>query len=86
MGELSINDQIVISHPGMTILEAARNAGITIPTLCYHKDLTPYGGCQLCLVEVEGERRPVQACTYEAKPGLVVRTESLSIQNGHYCD
>jgi formate dehydrogenase alpha subunit len=82
MGELSINDQIVISHPGMTILEAARNAGITIPTLCYHKDLTPYGGCQLCLVEVEGERRPVQACTYEAKPGLVVRTESLSIQNG----
>ena len=82
MSELSINGNNIPYEPGQTILQVATQAGITIPTLCYHKDLTPYGGCQLCLVDVEGERRSVQACTYEAKAGLVVRTETSAIVKG----
>ncbi|MCX6054056.1 MAG: formate dehydrogenase subunit alpha [Chloroflexi bacterium] len=82
MSEITINGRIVATSPGKTILEVARDAGITIPTLCYHKDLTPYGGCQLCLVEVQGERRSVQACTYEARPGLVVQTETAFLIKG----
>ncbi len=82
MSEITINGKKITADPGSTILEAGSQAGITIPTLCYHKDLTPYGGCQLCLVEVEGERRPVQACTYETKPGLIVQTETPVIRKG----
>ena len=82
MDELMINGQTVPFAPGDTILEAANKSGITIPTLCYHEDLTPYGGCQLCLVEVAGERRSVQSCTFAAKAGLVVQTETPAIQQG----
>ena len=76
MGQLIVNGQIVETNPGMTILAAARQAGITIPTLCDHPDLSPYGGCRLCVVEVVGERRPAASCTLEAADGMIVRTES----------
>ena len=76
MGQLIVNGQVVETNPGMTILAAARQAGINIPTLCDHPDLSPYGGCRLCVVEVKGERRPVASCTLEATDGMIVRTES----------
>jgi formate dehydrogenase alpha subunit len=79
--KLTINDQIVEAPPGSTILEAARNAGIVIPTLCYHKDLSLYGGCRLCVVKVEGEPRLVTACTMATKEGMVVRTETPGIRD-----
>lgn len=82
MNEITINGRVVPTQPNSTILETAQQAGIRIPTLCYHKDLTPYGGCQLCLVEVEGERRAVQACTYNTRPGLVVNTETPKLIKG----
>ena len=49
---LTINDEEVKAEEGMTILEAARSAGIDIPTLCYHEKLAPYGACRLCIVEI----------------------------------
>ena len=65
----------------MTLLEAARNAGISIPTLCHHEKLEPFGGCRLCMVEVEFKRlgQAVVACVYPVEKNLVVRTRSEKI-------
>jgi len=57
-------------------LEAALGAGIYIPTLCHDPDLKPYGGCRLCVVEIEGMRGLVSSCTTPAAEGMVVRTET----------
>ncbi len=61
---------------GQTVLQTAEKAGITIPTLCHHKDLSPVGSCRLCLVEVNGERTHEPACTLQAVEGMVVRTDT----------
>ncbi|MBW2690522.1 MAG: (2Fe-2S)-binding protein [Deltaproteobacteria bacterium] len=65
-------------NEGTTILQVAREAGIKIPTLCYHEELTPYGACRLCLVEVTKRGWPsIQpACLYPAQEGLEVKTDS----------
>ncbi|MEE9353620.1 MAG: 2Fe-2S iron-sulfur cluster-binding protein, partial [Candidatus Thorarchaeota archaeon] len=55
--------QIQFKEDGRTILDIAREEGIYIPTLCDHPDLPPHGGCRMCLVEVEGMRGFVTACT-----------------------
>nr|WP_322807165.1 formate dehydrogenase subunit alpha [Thermanaerothrix sp.] len=65
---------------GMTVLEAAAQAGITIPTLCYHKDLSPHGGCRLCVVEVKGARTPLASCTLPVSEGMEVTTESPALR------
>jgi len=81
MGEirLTINGQEVIAEKGMTVLEAAQFAGIYIPTLCYDPDLEPYGGCRLCVVEIEGMRGLPTACTTPAADGMVVHTETPAV-------
>jgi formate dehydrogenase alpha subunit len=61
---------------GATVLEAARSAGIYIPTLCYDDDLEPYGACRLCIVEIEGTNGLLTACTTEAGEGMVVHTDT----------
>jgi len=81
MISFTINGQVVEAAPGMTVLTAARQAGITIPTLCAHPDLTPYGGCQLCMVEVKGEPKLAQSCTKEVRAGMEVRTETLKVRD-----
>jgi len=75
---LTINEREVRAKEGMTILEAARDAGIHIPTLCYHEKLAPYGACRLCTVEISrnGRTQLVTACVYPAEDGLIVQTES----------
>ena len=65
---------------GTTVLQAARANGITIPTLCDHPDLTPYGGCRLCVVEVEGFRTIQASCTLPAGNGMVVHTNTPALQ------
>ena len=80
MVNLTINDKKIIVPAGSTILEAAQSAGILIPTLCYHKHLSPYGGCRLCIVEVEGIPRLVASCTTPVAKGMVVRTDSEQIR------
>ncbi len=53
MPRVTIDDRTLDVPRGCTVLEAAASAGITIPTLCYHKDLSAVGSCRLCLVEIE---------------------------------
>ncbi|HLB05626.1 MAG TPA: 2Fe-2S iron-sulfur cluster-binding protein, partial [Thermodesulfobacteriota bacterium] len=76
MIELTINDIKVEVDANTTILDAARSVGIYIPTLCAHKGLSPIGACRVCVVEVEGERKPVASCHVPAQNGMVVRTDS----------
>ena len=81
MIELSIDGKRVTAEEGATVLEAARAAGIGIPTLCYHPGLPSDGNCRLCLVEIErkGKRELVISCMYGARDGLVVHTRSSRI-------
>jgi NADH dehydrogenase/NADH:ubiquinone oxidoreductase subunit G len=78
---LQIDGKEVKAKEGMTLLDAARSAGIHIPTLCYHKKLEPYGGCRLCIVELEmrGWTRLVVSCVYPVEKNLVVRTRSEKV-------
>jgi bidirectional [NiFe] hydrogenase diaphorase subunit len=75
---LTIDNQKVTTEEGTSILEAARSAGIDIPTLCYHEKLAPRGACRLCLVEITKgkKKRLVTSCVYLAEEGLKVETES----------
>ncbi len=77
--KLKINGQEVEARAGQTILEAARGAGIDIPTLCDHPALKPIGACRVCLVEVSGQRTLQPACTFPAGQGLEVQTESPKV-------
>ncbi len=78
---LQIDGKEVKAQAGMTVLEAARSAGINIPTLCYHEKLEPYGGCRLCIVELEsrGSTRLVVSCVYPVEKNLVVKTRSEKV-------
>jgi NADH dehydrogenase/NADH:ubiquinone oxidoreductase subunit G len=78
---LQIDGKEVKAQAGMTVLEAARSAGIHIPTLCFHEKLEPYGGCRLCIVELEsrGWTRLVVSCVYPVEKNLVVRTRSEKV-------
>jgi bidirectional [NiFe] hydrogenase diaphorase subunit len=78
MISLTIDGHKVEAIEGSSILEAAREHGIEIPTLCYHEALEPYGSCRLCVVELETSRggRLVASCVYPAEEGAVVRTHS----------
>lgn len=78
---LKIDEIEVAAGEGMTVLEAARNAGIAIPTLCHHEKLEPFGACRICMVEVEarGSSRLVVSCVYPVEEGLVVRTRSAKV-------
>ncbi|MHC4663721.1 MAG: 2Fe-2S iron-sulfur cluster-binding protein [Planctomycetota bacterium] len=78
---LQIDGREVKATEGMTVLEAAQGAGISIPTLCHHEKLEPFGGCRLCIVEVEsgGWTKLVVSCVYLVEKDLVVRTRSEKI-------
>ena len=78
---LQIDGKEVKAREGMTLLEAAQNVGILIPTLCYHEKLEPYGACRICTVEVEarGRKDLVTACLYPVEKDLVVRTRSENV-------
>ena len=71
-----IDDREVRPEPDETILDAARRSGIEIPTLCAATGVRPEGGCRLCVVEIEGARRPLAACHTALAPGMRVRTRS----------
>ncbi len=73
---LTIDGKEISVAPGTTILEAARQLGIDIPTFCYDPDLAPNGACRICVVEVEKARALVASCVAPAGPGMVVHTES----------
>ena len=68
------------AEAGTTILEAARTAGVRIPTLCYLKDYTEGSACRMCLVEVAGAKGPVTACNTKITEGMEVHTQTEELQ------
>ena len=79
---LQIDGKEVGAREGMTVLKAARSAGITsIPTLCHHEKLEPFGGCRICIVEAEvrGWTKLVVSCVYPVEENLIIRTRSEKI-------
>lgn len=79
MINLTINNKAVRVEEGTTILEAARKAGIYIPTLCYDEAVQVYGACGLCVVEAEGIPKLLRSCSAKCSDGMVVNTESKRV-------
>jgi predicted molibdopterin-dependent oxidoreductase YjgC len=71
-----VNDNPIEAPEGAPLLEVLRKAGIYVPSLCYLEGLPPYGGCRMCLVEIEGARDLQLACTSRVSDGMVVRTDT----------
>ena len=80
MVHLKINNVPVEVKEGTTVLEAARVAGINIPTLCYLKDINEIGACRICVVEVKGARSLVAACVYPVNEGMEVFTNTEKVR------
>lgn len=72
----TIDGRPIEAAPGETIYQAARRAGVTIPSLCASAHLAPFGSCRLCLCEVEGQAETPASCTTPMREGMVVRTQS----------
>ncbi|MBN1198478.1 MAG: NAD-dependent epimerase/dehydratase family protein [Bacteroidales bacterium] len=68
------------ADPETSILEAARQHGLHIPTLCYHKDLRIAGNCRICLVELEGQRDLVASCATPVQEGMVIHSNSMKVR------
>ena len=75
---LTIDDQVVQVENGATVLEAARRAGIDIPTLCYHPDLSLAGSCRVCMVEDLETSRLLASCVTPAADGMRISTRSAA--------
>jgi NADPH-dependent glutamate synthase beta subunit-like oxidoreductase/NAD-dependent dihydropyrimidine dehydrogenase PreA subunit len=80
MIQITIDDRQLQVEDGKTVLEAAFDAGIYIPNLCYHPDLPPLGACRLCLVEIDGMRGLPPACTTYVSEGMTVQTHTEQLQ------
>jgi len=76
MVTLTIDGKTASVPAGSTILEAAQQVGVRIPTLCWLQKVSPTGACRICVVEIEGVARPMTACNTVAKEGIVVTTQS----------
>ena len=76
---IKINDQNIQAREGQTILQVAKEHGIEIPTLCYHKDLNPTGNCRMCIVEVKGGRFLQAACVTPVWEGMDIQTHSEKV-------
>ena len=74
--KVTINNRVVETQEGKTILEVAKENGIHIPTLCYLKNYTGTGACRVCQVEVEGARNLCASCVYPVRDGMVVKTNT----------
>src|SRR5208283_3520211 len=78
---INMDGKALLVEKGLTILQVAQQNNIYIPTLCAHKDLSPFGGCRLCIVEIEGRRGFVTACTTPADKGMIIRTRTAAIKS-----
>ena len=76
---IKINGMSVSVTAGSTILEAAREVGIDIPTLCYMKEMNEIGACRMCVVEVKGARILVAVCVYPVNEGMQIVTNSRKV-------
>jgi len=81
MVNITIDGRQVTVPANSTVLDAARDMGINIPTLCFLKDINKTGACRMCLVEVEGIRNLQTACTFPVRDGLVVKTNTKKVRD-----
>ncbi len=81
---LTIDDQEVKAEKGTTILQAARKAGIDIPTLCFLKEINEVGDCRMCIVEVEGRRGFATSCIQKVEEGMVVHTNTPNVMEARH--
>jgi NADH-quinone oxidoreductase subunit G/NADP-reducing hydrogenase subunit HndD len=81
MVNLTINNQKIVAEEGLTILEAAKQNGIHIPSLCYMKDVHQMGACRICVVEVEGAKTLQASCITQIVEGMVVKTNTDRVRN-----
>ena len=79
--KITINEVAVEIEPGTSILEAARQTGVIIPTLCFHKDLCVAGNCRVCVVEIVGQKRLSAACATPCEDGMDILTNSFKVRN-----
>lgn len=77
---LTIDNKKIEVKSGQTILEAAKENGIDIPTLCYHKDLGPIAACRMCVVEVQGAKNLTASCCTPVAEGMVIQTNSDKVK------
>ncbi len=95
---VTLNGREVLAPLGVTILQAANEAGIEIPTLCHHRALVPIGACRICVVEIKGQRNLQAACAFPISEGMEIETESPKVvaarklildmlfsERNHYC-
>ena len=80
MFEIKIDNMTVTAENGETILEVAKRNHIDIPTLCYLKEINEVASCRVCVVDIEGMRNPVTACTTKVREGMVISTNSERVQ------
>ena len=80
MIKVKINNVEYSVPAGITVLEAAKYAGIEIPTLCYLKDINEIGACRICLVEVKGARGLVTSCVYPVNDGMEIFTNTERVR------
>ena len=76
---LTIDNQEIKVEKGTTILQAAKQVGIDIPTLCFLKDINEVGDCRMCIVEVEGRRGFATSCIQTVEEGMVVNTNTQNV-------
>ena len=76
-----INGKEYMADPCKTLLDNILESGVYLPHLCHNKELESYGGCGLCLVEVEGIRRPLRACSTSVSEGMKVTTSTPQLEN-----
>lgn len=76
MISIKINGLEFLSKPGISVLEACKNVGITIPRFCYHEILSVSGNCRMCLVEIENMEKPVASCVAEVEENMSVKVDS----------
>ncbi len=76
---ITINGREISAEAGTTVLQAAREADIYIPTLCHHPALSPVGACRMCIVEILGQRNLQTSCTFPITDGMKIETESKRV-------
>ncbi len=79
--QLTIDGRQIAAHPGETVLQTALRHGISIPHLCTHPNLPAFGACRLCIVEIDGVRGYPASCSTPATEGMVIRTDTPTLQN-----
>jgi len=78
---IEVNNKQIKAKTGETILDALKRNNMSVPTLCYMKDMMPTGACRMCVVEVEGSRNLIPACSYPVSDGMKIKTHSPRVVN-----